>query len=230
MYLYLLFIIKFSYNLIVVFMKFDLKKYVLLYTIGSFLGYLLETIFCFIKYNHYIIKKGMIFGPFKPLYGFGLIFIFLFYKYLKKKNKLFVFIAGILLGSIYEYSASLIETYILHTNSWDYSNFKYKLNGRIYLPYTILWGILIVVCIFYLFPLFIKLYNYLNTYKFSNIILHLLTIFMIFNLILTSLVLIRFGLRNNNIAPLSPIGKMIDTKYDNNYIKKTFPRLKPSLK
>ena len=172
----------------------------------------------------------MIFGPFKPLYGFGLIFIFLFYKYLKKKNKLFVFIAGILLGSIYEYSASLIETYILHTNNWDYSNFKYNLNGRIYLPYTILWGILILVCIFYLFPLFIKLYNYLNTYKFSNIILHLLTIFMIFNLILTSLVLIRFGLRNNNIAPLSPIGKMIDTKYDNNYIKKTFPRLKPSLK
>lgn len=209
-------------------MKLNFKKTITIYTLGSFLGWILETIFAAIKYKHYINKKGMIIGVFKPLYGLGFIIFYLIYLIIIKKNysKIKIFLIGIIIGSIYEYTVSLFETYILHTNTWDYSNFNLNINGRIYLPYTIIWGILLLISTQYIFPKFDITYNKLIKHKLTNISLHILTIFMLFNISLTTLVFLRYGLRYNNIEPITFIGKVIDYKYNDEYIKKTFPRLK----
>lgn len=204
------------------------KKIIALYTIGSLLGWVLETIFTSIKYQHYIVKKGMIFGVFKPLYGAGIVLFYLVYLLIKNRNysKIKTFFIGIVVGCLYEYGASLFETYVLHTNTWDYSKFNFNINGRVYLPYTIIWGLLLTFSIYYLFPLFDKFYNKYIKIKLVSFLLYVLTVFMSINIVLTTLVFLRYGLRYNNISPITFIGEVIDHKYNDDYINKTFPRLR----
>ena len=59
----------------------DLYKLVLIFMIGSFIGYIVEMLYCYLKNGRFESRKGVIYGPFSPVYGFGaIVFTILLYK------------------------------------------------------------------------------------------------------------------------------------------------------
>ena len=123
-----------------------------LFIIGGLLGYFIEVVYYFIKHGVWINKQGLLYGPFKPIYGLGTMLITFVFKKIKNKNWLVIFILGTILGSIYEYSLSVFQEYVLHTSTWNYSSFNYNLNGRIYLPYCFCWGFVSLIWIKICYP------------------------------------------------------------------------------
>ncbi len=191
--------------------------------IGCVLGFIIETVFYIIKYGYFVNKQGLLYGPFKPIYGIGALLITGIYFLIKKKTPFNIFIIGVLSGTIFEYLASLFIEIVFKSYIWDYSSFPLNLNGRIYLPYCFIWGVIALVWIKCLFPLIIKALNKLQKYKLYNIISWILLVFMIINISLTTIVLVRVGDKKHNNA----LYRLIDKHYSRDKIKKIFPKLRP---
>lgn len=130
-----------------------MRELILYFTIYSFLGWLSETIYCFIidkKFTY----RGFLYGPVCPIYGFGAIIVLVALDGVKD-NILFVFLGGMILASILEYITSYVLEKLFHMKWWDYSNYKFNINGRVCLLNSTLFGLLSVFIVEVLQP-FIK--------------------------------------------------------------------------
>ncbi len=154
------------------------------FIIFSILGLILETLYCYIGTGVFESRKGLIWGPFCPVYGVcgaGLIYIL---EKLNCKTVPKLFIAGIVLGSIGEYFLSYILEAIYGIKFWNYEYLQYNLNGRISLLFSFYWGVLSVVLIKFVKPLIDKGLNKLGT-KPRNVIDILIFIFLVIDCIFT---------------------------------------------
>lgn len=206
--------------------KITISEMIWLFVIGGFIGFCLETIWYYIKNGVWINKQGLLYGPFKPIYGFGLIFIVLVMNRLRTSNFWQKLIIGIILGSAFEYFGSLFQEYVFGTYTWNYSHFNLNVGGRIYLPYCLAWGLIAVLCIDFLYPLFKRIITKLNTNMYKIVTL-IVGIFMIFNVSLTALASIRYSDRaNNNNEYASTVFKVIDRLYPDEYMQVKFPKMR----
>ena len=210
----------------------DMKKtkesnwmYVWLFVIGAFIGFILETLFYYFKNGIWINKQGLLYGPFKPIYGFGLILIVLVLKNYQDKKLWQKLLVGILIGSSFEYLGSLFQEYVFGTSTWNYSNFNYNISGRIYLPYCLAWGIIAVISIDILYPFIKKTLSKINEKVYYTLSI-ILTIFMIGNITLTALASIRYSDRANNKEANNIVFKTIDKLYPDEYMQIKFPKMK----
>lgn len=205
--------------------KTKVSELVWLFVIGCLVGFVLETLWHFFKNGEWINKQGLLYGPFKPIYGFGLIFVVLVMNNYREKKFWQKFIIGVILGSAFEYFGSLFQEYIFGTSTWNYSHFNFNIGGRIYLPYCLAWGVIAVFCVDVIYPLFKKLINKVNK-KFYKITTIIVAIFMIINVSLTALASIRYSDRANNNAATNTVFKVIDELYPDEYMQVKFPKMK----
>ena len=113
-------------------------NYILLFFIYSFLGWCLE-VGCKLVSDHKFVNRGFLIGPYCPIYGHGaLIMTILLHKYLNDPVTLFIMI--ILVCSILEYFTSYFLEKIFHTRWWDYTHYKFNINGRICLETMVPFG------------------------------------------------------------------------------------------
>lgn len=118
----------------------DAQRLVLYFVIYSFLGWVLETIFALFVLGRFV-KRGFLYGPVCPIYGFGAILIILVLKKFKGK-KFKEFLISMLIFSVFEYAVSWIFEMVFHLRWWDYSNDIGNINGRISIAYSVAWGII----------------------------------------------------------------------------------------
>lgn len=139
------------------------------FCIYSFLGYFMESFYisCFQKKW---LSSGLLDGPYIPLYGFGAMILILVSPYLKASYFLTFITCSILMTTL-EYVTSLYLEKVFHQHIWDYSHYKYNYQGRICLFYSILWGFLSILFIFYLHPYLSSLISFNNTSAFLSIIM-----------------------------------------------------------
>lgn len=121
--------------------------------IYALLGWLCETFYSLYALGHFT-KRGFLFGPICPIYGYGAVILILFLtKYKKSSIKLFV-IASIVF-SLFEYYTSFILDAMFGANWWDYSNEFFNLNGRISIFFSFVWGIAAILFLNHIHP-FVK--------------------------------------------------------------------------
>lgn len=201
------------------------KDVVLLFLIGCFLGFVLETIWYVIKHKAFINERGMLYGPFKPVYGLGIVVITYLFKLFKTNKSVNIFLIGMILGSLYEYLLSLFQEFVLGTSTWNYSKFSFNLNGRIYLPYCIAWGIFSIIWIKFVYP---KIHKFSSKTPFWLSVI--IAIGFIIDLSLSGLAVYQYSNRANNIQTTNPVLKIIDKHYNDEFMKKRIPKIKPVIK
>src|SRR5574344_2138135 len=109
---------------------------------GSFLGVLVETLFCILKNGYCESRVGLVWGPFNAVYGFGAVLIVFVMSKIKHKKYVFIFLGSMIIGGSFEYLCSLFQELIFGTVSWEYSNTPINIAGRTNLLYSFFWGIL----------------------------------------------------------------------------------------
>lgn len=127
------------------------------FLIFAFIGWVLETLYSVYELGHFT-KRGFLYGPLCPIYGWGaLILIMFFTKYKRKSIKLFFYAAVIF--SIFEYAVGYGMDALFAAKWWDYSNEFFNLNGRISIFYSFVWGIAAILFINHIYPFFKKKLN-----------------------------------------------------------------------
>lgn len=116
----------------------------------SFLGWVMETLYCSVKQGHYV-PRGFLFGPICPIYGVGaLISVFFFSRF--TDNPLVFYVLATVVMSAWEYFVGWFLETTTHMKYWNYSSHKYNLSGRISLFISLWWGVLAYLTIFYIHP------------------------------------------------------------------------------
>lgn len=134
-----------------------IQIFILYFFLFAFLGWLMETLYAFYHLGHFI-KRGFLYGPLCPIYGFGALMLITFLgKYRKNNLKLFFYAA--LLFSAFEYVVSYMLEALFCMHFWDYTNEFFNLNGRISIFYSFAWGIIAIVFINHVYPFFKKKIN-----------------------------------------------------------------------
>lgn len=125
--------------------------------IYSFLGWLIETIYCSVLNGHFM-ERGFLNGPLCPIYGFGSLFIFsVLDPYIN--NIFVVFILGMISTSALEYITSYAMEKLFKMKWWDYSEHRFNIKGRICLLNSVFFGILSVVLTEWIHPFVTSLVN-----------------------------------------------------------------------
>lgn len=172
-----------------------LIAYIIIY---SFFGWILESVYKSI-YNKQLVNSGFLIGPICPIYGFGAAIMYLFLD--QFKNNIFIlFIAGVIILSMWEYIVGVILEKLFKTKYWDYSSCKFNIHGRICLRTSIIWGILGVIFTLILHPIITEFVKELPI----EMLIHL-EIFLVIVIIIDALVSVN-KVTNINIR----IDKLVD--------------------
>lgn len=127
-----------------------LASLILIFFILSFMGWLWEVVL-YIFYEHSFINRGVLFGPWLPIYGCGTILILILLQRLAR-HVFLLFFAIMLLAGIIEYSTSWYLETFKGTRWWDYRDFLFNIQGRVCLIGLVIFGIGGCLLIYYLAP------------------------------------------------------------------------------
>lgn len=203
------------------------------FVLFSILGLIIETVYGYITMGVLESRKGLIWGPFCPVYGVGATILILILNQVDRKDYIRLFIYGVFIGSIVEYVLSYGLEAIYGARFWDYAYTNNDINGRICITYSFFWGVLAVLLIRFVKPFIDKIIDKI----YSKIKISVEVIFLIFlitdalvtvwavNVYETRVVKEYYGetFEYSNI----PIIKNIEKNYfSNERIQKIFPNLR----
>jgi len=132
-------------------------NYFLCFVIYSFLGWICETTYCAIIDKKYV-NRGFLKGPFCPIYGVGALIVIILLTPIAD-NIILLFLSGMIFPSILEYITGFLLEQLFNLKWWDYSNYKFNIQGRVCLLNSILFGVLSVITIEFINPIITKLIN-----------------------------------------------------------------------
>lgn len=133
----------------------------LIFVIFSFVGWCSEVLYVGIFFEHKFVNRGFLYGPVTPIYGFGALVI-LFIPPQLYNTWIPLFLASMVLCSAVEYFASWMMEKMFHTRWWDYSRYKFHINGRVCLLNSVLFGIMGVLDIHFVQPYVMLFMNWLG--------------------------------------------------------------------
>ena len=148
----------------------QIKKYFLYFIMYAVIGWIYEVFLEVVIYHWGYSDRGILFGPYCPVYGFGaLLFLFLIYPIIKKKrlqSRLLLLPVVFLLRALSATLLELITSYLCEAaiGSWPwqtYSQYAINFQARIALSPSIRFGLGGIVFLYLLQPLFEKLTNVL---------------------------------------------------------------------
>lgn len=203
----------------------EITKIFFIFMIGSVIGYIVEMIVAFVQEGHFESRQGVLYGPFTPVYGIGILVFYMFFNRIKTREKKKIFLLAMLLGGITEYLCSFLQEKIFGTISWDYSNWILNINGRTTLIHCTYWGIAGILYISYIEPILPKL-EALTRKNGTKILAGGMAILMFFNITISSLAAIRQKYRNENVEPQNKLEEFLDEKYPDEYMDKVFANKK----
>ena len=197
-----------------------------LFFLGSFLGDVTETIFCYATTGVIMSRSSVVYGPFSIVWGFGCtIFTALLYNY-KDKSDRYIFFAGTVLGGAYEYMCSVLSELLFGTVFWDYSHIPFNLGGRINLLYCFFWGIAAVVWLKSLYPRLSRLIESLPVTA-GTWLMNLLIVFMAVNLLISGMALGRYAARHTGSPQAQTrMERILDERFPDERIERIYPNAK----
>ncbi len=119
--------------------NYSITSYILLFFIAAIIGWLWEVGFHLFRYGS-LVNRGVLHGPWLPIYGYGMISLLILLK--KFRNKPFLtFILAMLICGVIEYSTSVYLEYSKGYSWWDYDGYFLNINGRVCLEGVIAFGL-----------------------------------------------------------------------------------------
>jgi uncharacterized membrane protein len=200
-------------------------KLVWIFFISALVGDWIETVYVFLTSGVLMSRSSLIYGTFSVVWGLGGAIITGVLYSLRDKNDRYCFIAGFLIGGVYEYSCSVFTELVFGTTFWDYSHLPFNINGRVNLLFCFFWGILAIVWIKLLYPLAGRLIEKIPPVA-GKILTAIIIAVMSLDILISSAAVYRYVQRNTGNPPTSAIESFIDMTYPNSLIEWVYPDMK----
>lgn len=171
-----------------------------LFLIYSFIGWCIEVCHAAIHRRQFI-NRGFINSPLCPIYGFGAALFALFLPELSGRP-FFLFLGGMVLATVLEYSTGMLMEKIFHKKLWDYSQIRYNIGGYVCLRYSLLWGALAVATILFSNSLLCGLLR-LIPHLIATLILWAAVILLVLDFLTSAMTVLGMTIRAQRLISLS---------------------------
>ncbi len=199
-------------------------KVMLIFFFGSFVGVLVELLWCFVKHGYFESRSALLFGPFNPVYGIGAVALSLGLYNFRNRGSWLSYLGGFFVGSAVEYFCSWFQELVFHSTSWDYSEMSFNLNGRICLIYSLGWGLLGMIWIKSLYPriasCILKIPN-----KIGKSLTIAIIIFLLFDSLISGAAVWRWEERLREVPATSSISMALDSFFPDERMEKVYANL-----
>lgn len=199
-------------------------KLVWVFLVSSFLGALIEMVFCRVTGGEWMNRSSLLYGSFSVVWGFGAVLLTVVLQRLAGKEDRKVFLAGFFVGGVYEYFCSVLSELVFGTVFWDYSEMPLNIGGRTNVLYCIFWGLLAVVWIKMIYPPMSRGIEKMPALA-GKILTWIVVIVMVCDGLLTGFAMIRYTQRQTADQPGNIIETFIDSRYDDDYMEKRWPNM-----
>lgn len=200
-------------------------KIVWLFSIGCVVGFLLETVFCFFTKGHLESRRGMVYGPFNQVYGFGMVIMILLLNPLAEKKRSQLFMASALIGGTFEFLCSWLQERVLGTVSWDYTNDPFlSFGGRTNVLFMFYWGVLGVLLMRKIYPMVSRLIDWIPK-KPGVVMARALACFLAFNMLISLAAVSRWQERGRGIEPGNGVESYLDEAFPDERLEKIYPSM-----
>ncbi|MGN0518595.1 MAG: putative ABC transporter permease [Acutalibacteraceae bacterium] len=202
----------------------NIYKLLLICFVGSFVGVVIETLWCLIINGYIESRSGLVYGPFNLLYGVGAVALTVCLYKFRNRGAWISFLGGMIVGSVVEYICSWGQELIFGSRSWDYSHMPFNINGRICLLYSVFWGFLGVLWIKNIYPrmanLILKIPN-----RIGKIATWILVVFFAFNAVISCVSMHRWSQRLEGVAPSNSFWEFIDEHFPDERMEKVYTNM-----
>ncbi len=199
-------------------------KLMLICFVGSFLGVVIETLWCLLRHGYIESRAGLVYGPFNLLYGAGAVVLALALYRFRNRGRWLSFLGGMLVGSVVEYVCSWGQEALFGSRSWDYSAMPFNLNGRICLLYSCFWGVLGVLWIKDVYPRMAKWILKVPNRP-GKIITWCCTIFLAFNAVISLVTVYRWSERVQDVPAENGFWEMIDQRFPDERMERIYANM-----
>lgn len=202
-----------------------LTKLIWLFVIGCVAGFLLESVYCLVTKGYVESRRGMIYGPFNQVYGFGVVAMVLMLSPLANKTRGRLFIGSAIVGGVFEFVCSWLQERVIGTVSWDYTAEPFSIGGRTTLVFMVYWGIGGLLLMRLVYPRISALIDRIPP-KPSRTLSRVTACFLAVNMLLSLAAVTRWFERGRGEAPRSTVDAFLDTHYGDERLAKVYPNMR----
>lgn len=192
---------------------------------GAFWGDVIETLFCRLKGGTWINRSSFLYGQFSVVWGFAFVLATLLFYNIADYPVSVIYIAGVLIGGIYEYGCSLITEKVLGTTFWDYSSMRFQIQGRVNLLYCQFWGLATVMWTKDVFPILESMIEKIPV-KAGETLSNLLLILLLIDAAISAIAIKRYAQRRQGKVANTRFWKRMDEVYPDKRMEKRYPVMK----
>ncbi len=204
-----------------------MDKLIWVFLVSALLGDLIETLYCRLVGGSWMSRSSVLYGPFSFVWGLGAVLLTVSLHRLTGKNDRWVFLAGFVIGGVYEYMCSVFTELVFGTVFWDYSAMPLNIGGRTNVLFCFFWGVLAVVWVKVLYPPMSGIIE-----KFPVVIGKVLTWSVVFlmlcNAVLTCGAMLRYDSRADRPEPANAFEAFLDRQYGDEYMENRWPNMRPA--
>lgn len=195
-------------------------KIIILFLSGSFIGFIIEGLFCLVSKGRWESHVVTLVGPLNALYGIGAVLFYTIAVLFRSKSNLYKALAIAVSATILELFTGLFLKDYLGMKAWDYTNQFLNYRGIICLSFTLIWGVAgYLFCV--AFNNVERIMNKIKGLK-IHIICVILSVVTVLNLSFTAISVVRWSDRHYNHSRNTKIGKMIDAYVPDEWMQKRF--------
>ncbi len=189
------------------------NKIVWIFLICCVVGFLVETLWCFIKNGYIESRKSLVYGPLSVAYGMGGVVLTLVLYKLRSSKLWKIFLVAFVAGTVTEYICSLGQEIVFGSVAWDYSDMPLNINGRVCLLYSLFWGLLGVVWIKLLYPAMSKIIEKIPKLL-GNVLTWAFIVFFVFDCFMSASAGLRMDARAEGKEAKNSFETYLDTHFD----------------
>lgn len=147
-----------------------------------------------------MVNRGFLNGPVCPIYGFGVVGLFLLMDAVSTRNlqalSLWeIFICGALLATLIELIGGWILDRSFHVRLWDYRDKPFNFRGYICLEFSIIWGLAIVFVVRNAHPVIEDLCGHMMTHHYAFFLMVFLYVLYFADFVVSVFILIGLNKR-----------------------------------
>lgn len=201
-----------------------LDKLIWVFIISSFLGAMIEMVYCRTVGGSWMSRSSVLYGPFSIVWGLGAVVLTVALRPFAGKADRWIFLAGFGIGGAYEYLCSVFTELVFGTVFWDYSWMPLNIGGRTNVIYCIFWGLLAVVWLKILFPPMERAIEQIPP-LYGKIITCILVVLLVCDSLLTGAAMLRYTQRQTTPAAANIIQQMLDDAFPDPFMENRWPNM-----
>lgn len=199
-------------------------RVVWLFLIAGFAGDLIEVVFWLVTRGELTSRSSLLYGAFSVVWGLAAVLLTLVFHRMDDQSGTRIFMAGTVLGGLYEYICSWVQELLFGACFWDYRHLPLNIHGRVNLVFCLFWGVAALVWVRLVYPMLCAFIDRVPR-RGGRRFVRLAALFLVCSTVLSAAALCRMEQRRKDVPAAGAVSRFLDENYPDSRLKARYPNM-----